>query len=269
MQSLRKITLALLLLGSIPAYAEVLTLEQLPAITAVAHHNAFPSSYFAATQAGLFASADGRSWTRAFDSTMPVTMVSETGSGELYAFVLGTGLVRYNDRGRKWQTINNRLGSQVLVNLSADASSPRNLIALNQFKKIIVSKNGGEDWHGIAGPYRAGSDAEKRGQQLFSEKCRSCHGANGVGETYTVQALTDQNFIRAPALDASEHAWHHTDEALVKTILEGSPRSEKMAAWKNHGLSEDSAKDLVAYIKSLWTQRELDCQGPKHMQCMQ
>jgi hypothetical protein len=41
-----------------------------------------------------------------------------------------------------------------------------------------------------------------------------------------------------------------------------------MAAWKNNGLSEQNAQDLVAYIKSLWTQRELDCQGPKHMQCM-
>lgn len=29
------------------------------------------------------------------------------------------------------------------------------------------------------------------------------------------------------------------------------------------------ARDLVAYIKSLWTPRELDCQGPKHMECMQ
>jgi hypothetical protein len=25
---------------------------------------------------------------------------------------------------------------------------------------------------------------------------------------------------------------------------------------------------IVAYIKSLWSKRELECQGPKHMQCM-
>lgn len=72
----------------------------------------------------------------------------------------------------------------------------------------------------------------------------------------------------APALDASAHAWHHTDEALQKLILEGSARTSRMAAWKNTGLTENDAHDLVAYIKSLWTQRELDCQGPKHMQCM-
>ena len=28
------------------------------------------------------------------------------------------------------------------------------------------------------------------------------------------------------------------------------------------------AKDLIVYMKSLWGKRELDCQGPKHMQCM-
>ena len=33
-------------------------------------------------------------------------------------------------------------------------------------------------------------------------------------------------------------------------------------------VDNEDAHDLVAYIKSLWTQRELDCQGPKHMQCM-
>jgi len=72
----------------------------------------------------------------------------------------------------------------------------------------------------------------------------------------------------APALDASAHAWHHTDEALVRTILDGSPRTQRMIAWKNKDLTEQNAQDLVAYITSLWTQRELDCQGPKHMQCM-
>ena len=73
----------------------------------------------------------------------------------------------------------------------------------------------------------------------------------------------------APALDSSAHAWHHTDVALQKLILEGSSRTPRMEAWKKTGLSNKEAHDLVAYIKSLWTQRELECQGPNHMQCMQ
>ena len=35
------------------------------------------------------------------------------------------------------------------------------------------------------------------------------------------------------------------------------------------GIHGWAMKDLVAYIKSLWSKRELDCQGQKHMQCMQ
>jgi len=84
-----------------------------------------------------------------------------------------------------------------------------------------------------------------------------------------MQALTDKDYIRAPAMNDSEHAWHHTDEALQKTILEGSPRTDRMMPWKKAGLNEANAQDLIAYIKSLWTQRELDCQGPKHMSCPQ
>ena len=82
-------------------------------------------------------------------------------------------------------------------------------------------------------------------------------------------SLTDKNYIMAPALDESAHAWHHTDEALEKTILEGAPRTSRMAAWNDAGLSTQDARDLIAYIKSLWTQRELDFQGPKRMQCIQ
>jgi len=73
----------------------------------------------------------------------------------------------------------------------------------------------------------------------------------------------------APALNASAHAWHHTDAALAEIIPEGSTRKSRMEAWKKSGVSEEDAHNLVAYIKSSWTSRELDCQGPKHMHCMQ
>ena len=107
-----------------------------------------------------------------------------------------------------------------------------------------------------------------KGEALYYKKCQVCRGIDGVGETCNMLVLTDKNYLRAPAMNDSEHAWHHTDEALVKTILEGSPRTQRMTAWKNQGLSAQNAQDLVAYIKSLWTQRELDCQRPKHRQCM-
>ncbi|MDP7547930.1 MAG: hypothetical protein QGF20_11605, partial [Alphaproteobacteria bacterium] len=72
----------------------------------------------------------------------------------------------------------------------------------------------------------------------------------------------------APALDDSAHGWHHPDAQLIATILNGSPRNPRMAPWKEHGLSRDDARSLVAYIKSLWNFRSLACQGSRHMRCM-
>ncbi len=265
----QKFIIIILALFAVPGLINAETTAELPKITSIAVHNGQLQQYFAATNGGLYSSRDsGLTWTLSGDLLLPATLVSEPIAGTLYAFVVGKGLLRLDDESNQWQLINNQFGSQVLLQLSAEPANPEKLIALNQFGKLIVSENSGNDWHSIKGLYKTASKAEERGLSLFRKNCQTCHGIDGVGETYNMQALTDKNYIRAPAMNDSEHAWHHTDEALAKTILDGSPRTQRMTAWKNNGLSEQNAQDLVAYIKSLWTQRELDCQGPKHMQCM-
>jgi mono/diheme cytochrome c family protein len=265
----RKIIITLLTLFAVPGLVYAETTDQLPKINSLAVHNGQSQQYFVATNSGLYSSQDsGLTWTLSGDFRLPATLVSEPIAGTLYAFIVGKGLLRLDNESNRWQPVNNQFGSQILLQLSVESGNPDRLIALNQFGKLIVSGNSGKNWHSIKGPYEATSEAEQRGLSLFRKNCQSCHGIDGVGETYNMQALTDKNYIRAPAMNDSEHAWHHTDEALVKTILEGSTRTQRMTAWKNLGLSEQDGQDLVAYIKSLWTQRELDCQGPKHMQCM-
>ncbi len=245
--------------------AQAVSTDKLAKINSVARH---ANELYAATNGGLYQSSDkGKSWSPAFAPGLPATAVAETGNGALLAFIVGKGLYQLTEN-KQWKLLNNELGSQVLMSLSADASAPGNLIGLNQYGKLIVSEDGGRNWHGIAGKHVATTAAEKRGKVLYEKNCQSCHGIEGVGETYTLQALTDAKYLMAPALDTSAHAWHHTDEALVKIILEGSSRPSRMPAWKDKGLSASDASDVVAYMKSLWTQRELDCQGPKHMQCM-
>ena len=268
MKFMKKITPLIFIVFTLPVNAVNIETDKLPQISSIAKHNAHTSLYFAATSEGLFVSSEGQTWARSLESSMPATMVSETSNNELYAFLLGSGLLKYDDSTEQWMQVNNQFGSQILLSLSADSKAPVKLVALNQFRKLIVSDNAGKDWHSIRGKYKATSDSEKRGASLFKQKCQTCHGIDGVGETYNIPSLTDKSYIRAPALNDSEHAWHHTDEGLVKTILEGSPRTQKMAGWKQQGMTQQNASDLVAYIKSLWTQRELDCQGPKHMQCM-
>jgi mono/diheme cytochrome c family protein len=68
-------------------------------------------------------------------------------------------------------------------------------------------------------------------------------------------------------LNETSHAWHHGDEQLVRIILEGLRKTDRMPALKGI-ISEKEAYDIVAYIKSLWSARIIACQGPKHMSCM-
>jgi len=108
--------------------------------------------------------------------------------------------------------------------------------------------------------------AVKRGAVLFQKNCARCHGTRGTGGIEIPPLIRSPGYLRPPALNDKEHTWHHTDEALLKTILEGSPRTTQMPAWKNY-LTKANAIDIVAYIKSLWGPRALNCQGPKHRTC--
>jgi len=109
--------------------------------------------------------------------------------------------------------------------------------------------------------------AAARGAKLYKQYCQSCHRERGAGEPVYPWHLGKPDYFPAPALDDSQHAWHHSDDDLVRFILMGSPRTSRMPAWKNV-LSEHNARDLVAYMKSLWSPRILKCQGPRHMSCM-
>jgi mono/diheme cytochrome c family protein len=262
------IGLSLAMLASI-AHSEALTLETLPKIKGVARHVGTSPQLHVATDKGLYVSHDeGRSWSLSFLFRLPATMVSETADGTLYAFVVGKGLLRIRGSEPMWTPVNNTFGAQVLTQLSATEDDPNRLVGLNQFGRIIVSTDEGANWHRTGGGNKPLTQSVQEGEKLYTTHCQSCHGAEGVGETYTMESLTNEKYIMAPSLDDSTHAWHHTDEALVKMILDGSQRTERMLAWKEQGLTEQNARALVAYMKSLWGQRALECQGPKHMQCM-
>jgi mono/diheme cytochrome c family protein len=105
--------------------------------------------------------------------------------------------------------------------------------------------------------------AVERGLVLFESNCQQCHQAEGVGENVPL-GIRRPGFIPAMPLNENSHAWHHGDEQLVQTIRRGNKR---MPAF-DKVLSEPQLRDLVAYMKSLWSSRILACQGPKHMSCM-
>ena len=105
------------------------------------------------------------------------------------------------------------------------------------------------------------------GKELYQQYCQACHQQDGVGEKTIPTFLAQPGYITAMPLNETSHAWHHTDEQIIHTILNGLQRTKRMPAWKGV-ISEPQANQILAYIKSLWSDRILGCQGPKHMSCM-
>ncbi|MFV2055819.1 MAG: c-type cytochrome [Thiohalomonadales bacterium] len=223
---------------------------------------------YAATRTGLLESKDGgKNWRDTNQFTLPVTMVQTTADGGLYAFVVTRGLLHRATSSSDWREVNNQFGAQILLRLFPATENMTTFYAVNQNGKPLISSDKGKSWHRLSTPSKPTNNKMVRaGEELFLAYCQTCHGLQGVGENFTVQSLTEKNYIIAPPLNDSAHAWHHSDKDLMTTIMEGSPRASRMVAWKKL-LSKQNAQQLVAYIKSLWGKRELDCQGPKHMKC--
>ncbi|MDT3705406.1 MAG: c-type cytochrome [Thiobacillus sp.] len=92
-----------------------------------------------------------------------------------------------------------------------------------------------------------------RGKAVYEKYCLECHGAEGRGQPGDWRVRDADGHFPPPPLDDSAHAWHHPTAALLEVIREGSPQGQgKMEAWKGR-LSEDEMQDVVAYIKSLWS----------------
>lgn len=221
-----------------------------------------PDRLYAATRQGLLRSDDqGRSWLPAHRAQAPATYVAAA-NGKITAFIVGQGLVQAEENGTEWKILSNPFGGQVPIDV---ATLGGNLVALTNAYKLLESGDGGVTWRVWGGERIPESAAAQRGKALFEVNCQACHGYQGMGETLVWDERANS---LAPALDDSAHAWHHTDENLVETILNGLPQgSGRMVAWKEK-FSADQAGEIVAYLKTLWGTRAIECQGPKHMQCM-
>ena len=224
-----------------------------------------PSTLYAAERGGLQRSTDGgQHWQHALDIPNAATALATTPAAAVYAFVIGRGLIRSYEPVLSWRTVNNRLGEQAITQLLLDPARPRHMFALTHLRRIIESDDGGLTWSTWGGEREPQTDAARRGLKLFREHCVACHGERGVGETPREPQLADPDYLRAPALNDSTHAWHHDDDDLEKDILEGSEREPRMRAHKDE-FSKQDARDVVAYIKSLWGPKALSCQGQRHM----
>lgn len=84
------------------------------------------------------------------------------------------------------------------------------------------------------------------GAEVYTENCASCHGDQGQGH------LVEP----APALDNSEHAWHHPDGQIQDLIINGG----SMMPSFGDKLGNEEIEAVIRYIQTWWTADQLSAQ---------
>jgi photosystem II stability/assembly factor-like uncharacterized protein len=108
---------------------------------------------FAATQHGLAMSQDGgRTWQPDPSLHQPVSMVETTADGSVYAFMLGSGLIRAEEPALDWQALSNGFGDRYLLHLAVDPLDHDRLFASTQHNELMASRDGGRTWRVLAAP---------------------------------------------------------------------------------------------------------------------
>ena len=87
----------------------------------------------------------------------------------------------------------------------------------------------------IAAPVAYGDAAA-----TYASKCASCHGADGKGQTTMGKRQKVKDYTTA-------EGQNFPDAEGVKAILDGK---DKMKGYKDKGITEADAKDLVKYIRA-------------------
>jgi mono/diheme cytochrome c family protein len=94
-------------------------------------------------------------------------------------------------------------------------------------------------------------DPVMQGREVFLRVCAECHGQNGEGYA---------NELSAPALDASEHAWHHPDQQIRDWIANGKLGVGSEMPALGDQLTKAEIEAVIAYLHTLWTPEQLEAQ---------
>ena len=110
------------------------------------------TTVYVGTETGLLVSRDGgKSWQAADLLKRPVSMVRTVEGGDIYAFVIGTGLVRAPEGNLSWSTLGNGFGSAYVLHLAVDPTD-RNRLYTATFDPashkgdVLASADGGRTW---------------------------------------------------------------------------------------------------------------------------
>ena len=111
---------------------------------------------YAATRQGLVKSTDGgRVWNAAHVLRRPATMVHVTRGGDVYAFVVGTGLIRTSENPLLWRTVSNGFGGKYVLHLAVAPAGTQRHYAVTidpqtHEQAVLVSRDNGITWLDLA-----------------------------------------------------------------------------------------------------------------------
>jgi len=115
------------------------------------------NSMYAATQSGIVKSEDGGlSWVSAHPTVRTTTMIDSAADGKLYAFQIGTGLIRKDESSPNWELVTNNLRNEFILHFAVDSSNQQNMYAVTfnqQSRKLSIaaSSDGGANWKTLGG----------------------------------------------------------------------------------------------------------------------
>lgn len=96
-----------------------------------------------------------------------------------------------------------------------------------------------------------------QGRVYYEQTCAACHGVNGEGQFPDAPLEPDATGrLGAPPHNDIGHTWHHSDELLVRYVVEGGFADPQnfyvMPRWDSL-YDRDDAALIIAYIKTMWT----------------
>jgi mono/diheme cytochrome c family protein len=100
-----------------------------------------------------------------------------------------------------------------------------------------------------------------QGHVLYQAYCAGCHGDKGQGQfpAAPLEPSLITGRIGAPPHDETGHSWHHSDDLLVRYVLEGGftdPANFYPMPAFGWRVSVDEARQIVGYIMTLWTDEQ-------------
>ena len=106
-----------------------------------------PAMVYAATRGGLFVSRDwGANWEPAGYPAQPAGLAHVGPDGGVYAFVLGTGLVRSSPYAFSWTLLSADFEGLTVLHLAIDPTDTTRMYAVAQDSSIFASSDGGQTW---------------------------------------------------------------------------------------------------------------------------